>query len=317
MGGNNTKINIQHKIWPRANSHEIYSNIFFRTMSLISYDIGEYLSFGKTDLETIRDRFNNEFDLIEKNQGFVDGKRQTYDTSDTCCFIKENYFIKENIIHSCNPTTYTFNSNTCDTALYNLCIVSKGTNFKCEPWIRSVVQRKISLFDNVLEFCSKEENRNHNFTKIFLTSLRDFDNDNNYNQIADNILNSYSIDIRNTEYKCAFSNNEVNNIQLTNPILIKECWYKECVLSPVFKLLTENIIRRQLCKITICDINIHELNISNNEVEIICNNKFDKTTIDVKSLPFRIDQDQLFYIPAFNNTILPLLVVLSILFIKI
>lgn len=317
MGNSSTSLNVETKIWPKSFSHENYTNNFDRNLALVSYETNEYLSLGKIDTDVFKQQFGDEF-FLKNTGGFFDAYRKSYSNDPKCCLIQETYFIDDKYkINSCSPSVHTFNSDLCDDVLYKTCIVEANVkHFKCKPWIRSVVERQTKYFKNIKEYAQKEENRNSEITQVFMVALYDFNNDtNNYLDIIDSIINSYSEKIKKNEYNCAFPSDNILNEEkkINTP---KECWYKDCVLAPVYKLKSENLYKRKQCTLTICDINIKNLNIGNNKIEIICQNKFDQQ-INLKNIAIKADKDTYFYIPTFYNNILPLLFILSFLFIKI
>lgn len=315
MGVNTSKLNIESKIWKKSYFHENYTNNFDRNLALVSYQNNEYLSLGKINIDIFKQQFGDEFVLLNTD-GFYDAYRYKYSDKPNCCLIEDTFFIDNNYqTNSCNPNVHTFNSNICDKVLFETCL-SKD-HFKCKAWIRSVVEQKKHIyFDEVLNFIKKEENRNLDITEVFINALYDFStNENNYNNIINSIINSYSLQIKEKDYKCAFPSEEIIKLEksLQTP---KECWYKECVLSPTHKLLSSNYYKRSQCSITICDINIKELKISNNKIDIICiNNK--KNNVNIINNPIKYDKENIIHIPTYLNTIFPMMFVLSLLFLKV
>lgn len=320
MGGSTSYLNIESRAWKKNKSHEIYTNVYDRNLSLVSYQPDEYLSFGKFNLDFLKNNFPNEFKIEEKGWNFYDGKRINYDTSiiEPCCLGYETYKIKDGGTRSCHVDTQTFNTNVCDHVLYDTCFVKRDYKKKCPAWIRNVVElRKPAYFNLVKDFASKESNRKHAYTQVFLESLRDYNNNvNNYNYMADNILNSYSNDVKFNEYKCAFPPTHILNAEQENNSTPKECWYKECVLSPAYKLKSENLYKNKLCNVQICDIKIENLNISNNEITIQCANKYNSKKIEnfEEKIPYKIDQEELFFVPTFINTVIPFFIIFLFLF---
>lgn len=316
MGGNTSSYKIESKVWKKSYFHENFTNNFDRNLALVAYQNNEYLSLGKINTDIFKQQFGDEFALLN-TQGFYDAYRYKYSDKPDCCLIENTFFIDNNYqINSCNPKVHTFNSNLCDKVLFDTCLTQ--SHFKCKAWIRSVVElKKNKYFDDVLNFIKKEENRKLDITEVFINALYDFATyENNYNNIIDSIINSYSDEVKKKEYKCAYPTEEIIKLEKYTQTP-KECWYKECVLSPTHKLLSSNYYKRSQCHITICDINIKELKISNNKVEIICiNNK--KYNVDLlKNNPIKYDKEDIIRVPTYLNTVLPLLLMLSLLFIKV
>lgn len=320
MGSSNsTDVKIDHYVWPEGQSHEIESNIINREKALISYEKDEKLSFGKTEPSIIRDIYNDDFLLTPKGQNYVDGERKHYAGPEKCCLIDLNYYKENNKIYTCDRSAQTFNSDFCDDVLFKTCILDLQNHHKCVAWIQSAVERNNKYVNAIMDLSFKPEflqYRSHEYMQAFLSSLRNYASEyNNYNNMADNILNSYPEQIKYNEYKCAFSQDNINN-QEKEIQTYKECWYKECVLSPVYKLKTENINKRRNCTISICDINIKDLKINNQDIQISCKNKFTNQTIDITDIALTKDKENLFFIPTFNNTVAPLLFLLFFIYFK-
>lgn len=313
MGGTNSVIKIDHRIWPAGDSHETYSSIFNREDALNSYNRKDRLSFGKVDPNLLKQLYNDNFSIINKGQNYYDGARYKYDNEPECCTSTQPYIKKFNVIVSCSNDTKTFETDRCDDVMYPVC--TNERNEKCKAWIGMQIERKGKYFNKIVEKFSNVDLRNDPYTIVVLESLRTFATENNgYDLIADQILNSYPSDIQNTEYKCAFPSSYIikKEEDLQTP---KECWYKECVLSPVHKLRLSNIRRRDMCTFTVCDIDIKQLNMSVQDLQIICKNKYTKKSINIaNSDPIRKDKENIFFIPEFKNTILPIYIIFSLCF---
>lgn len=314
MGSTNTKTQIEVKTWPQGESHEMRTNPFTRDLAFVSYQRDEKLSLGKADPKIIDSTLNDEFELTEKYGGFVDAERKKYSDRPDCCLTDNNFIFENNVLYTCHPFTKKLTSDFCDQYFIKTCLNENSNHPKCKTWIRSVVEQKRPMFNTLFDLASKEEYYNEELTKIFITALRDFQSpENNFNEYADAILNSYNETIK-KEYKCAFSSENIKKQNINTP---KECWYKECVLSPTFKLLTENIYKRKLCRLTICDVDIKNLNIGTNEVMIVCNNKFNNFSINIDADEPRKESEVAFFVPTFLNTLFPVLLIFSFLFLKI
>lgn len=314
MGGSNSTIRIDHRVWPAGTTHETYSNIFNREDALSSYLKKERLSFGKVDPNILRDMYNDNFLIIDKGQNYYDGSRSTYSDPPECCTTDQPYIKKYNVVLSCSDSTKTFDSDKCDDVMFNTCTTQ--SNNKCTAWIRAQVERKGKYFDQLAKISADYKIRNDPYVIAFIEALRDFAADgNNYNTIADQILDSYPPEIQNSEYKCAYPSSYIieQEKRLQTP---KECWYKECALVPLYKLRLSNIRRRDMCTITICDIDIKTLNMSVQDLQIICKNKYTNKSINIlRNDPIRQDKENLFFIPEFKNTIFPLYLIFSLCFI--
>lgn len=317
MGGKNSVQFVTH-VYPKGESHESFTNIFQREKAFVSYQEDERLSFGKCNSERLRKMFENTFTLIPKD-GYIDGARNSYSPNTECCFNKYLYSKTGDHIQICPIHTKNYNSDGCDETMYQSCFFdNKHLNNYCTLWIRSMAQLRISssVFSKMLTFFSNPNNYNHKYISAFITALRDFaDEKNNYNFLVDEILNNYSDEIK-KEFPCAFPSKYI--IEKEKELkLNKECWYKECVLSPIHKLKTSNIQNRDLCQITICDININQLNMNTQDIKIICNNKFTKNQIDIeKNNPIIQDIDNFFFIPTFKNVLLPTFTLLFFIYLK-
>lgn len=311
MGSNSTKYKIEPKIWQKGYDHEFKTQVLERTRAITVYEKNEKLSLGKADLKKTAEKFNNEFNLIDKGWGYIDATRNNYSNKDECCFIDSNYFTENNIIFTCDPLLKNFNTKSyCDDVIHNICneqLLNNTNNYKnCPIWIKSVVANNKKNLSQLISTLSNELYADHIYTQTLINSLREFSTvENNFDFIADKIINSYSEELKKTKYKCAFS---PENIILTEQEqrLNKECWYKECVFSQEYLLLSENIKKRKECVLTICDINIKNLNISNNDIKIICQNKFNKNRIDLTQAAFFQDQITPFFIPTYINTVVPI-----------
>jgi hypothetical protein len=316
MGGESSTLKVDSKVWKKAYFHENNVKPFENNLAIVSHENNEYLSIGKIDPKLFKSLYGDEFELKNTNN-FYDIYRKSYSNEVNCCLINKTYYTNSDYkIKSCDPNVHTFNSNLCDYVFKDLCLQSEHP--KCKAWVRSVVELNKPYFNDILRYISEEDNRNKEITQVFINALYDFSNNkNNYLEIIDNILNSYSDTIKTNEYKCAFPPTEILDLEkrLKTP---RECWYKECVLSPTHKLLSGNYYKRSQCHITICDINIKNLQISNNKIEIICNNSKNKIKQNLLyTNPLQTDKTDIIFIPTYLNTILPLLLILSILFIKI
>lgn len=318
MGGKNTKFDIEYKTWPKYETHESRTNIYERDASIPSYQKNEKLSFGHAAHEIIQRRFNNEFSITDKGNSLHDGVRKTYSDNPDCCLIEDVYIISNNVIATCDPFTKNLNSTYCDNILYNECVVKKGNNVKCKPWVRSVVQYAKPIFLNVLPALAEEKERNNPLTIEMINALRDFATDTNtFNDIADKIILNYSNDILINEYKCIFPPTNIRRIENTRINVPRECWYRECALAPSHKLLKENLKMRRVCRITSCNIDIAKLEITDNDIAISCQNVYSEQRFDIQNNnALRIDQPDLFYIPSLQTTFIPLFLLLLLVYIR-
>lgn len=318
MGNNAVKYNIESKIWSKAYTHEYTTNPLERTNAISSYSKNSLLSLGKTDKEKINKRLNGEFELIEKGWGYIDAERKSYSIKKECCLTDKDFISEDGIIFTCDPIVKVLDATSyCDDVLSELCynqLLTKDkildTFNKCPVWIKSTVAKNKPILQYLLSVLADEDYISHEFTKTLLNSLREFaTSENNFNLIADKIINSYSSVTKKKYYKCAFS---PENIVLSEreQRVNKECWYKECVLAETYKLLTENIKKRKECVVTICDINIKNLDIGNNDLKIICQNKFNKNKIEIEDIPIIKDQETPFFIPTYINVLIPLFILL-------
>lgn len=314
MGGSSSTLRIDHRVWPAGVTHETYSNIFNREDALSSYLKKENLSFGKVDPKILKDMYNDNFQIIDKGQNYYDGVRLSYSDPPECCTTNQPYIKKYNVILSCSESTKTFNSDKCDDIMFQTCTTKE--NEKCKAWIRAQVERKGKYFDELSRIATHYDIRDNQYVISFIESLRYFASDeNNYNSLVDQILDSFPLEIQEKEYKCAYPSSYIigQEKMLQTP---KECWYKECVLSPLHKLRTSNIRERDNCTITICDIDIRKLNMSVQDLQITCKNKYTDKSINIlNNDPIRKDKENLFFIPEFKNTILPLYIIFSLCFI--
>lgn len=324
MGGT-TSLSVDSKIWKQGVSHEMSANFWSSYKGLASAEKGEYKSLGVSIIST-----NNlsEFD-IEQVDNFSNVKRKSYITKDSayindCCLEEMLYTLNDNQLLTCDPDCKNYAGNGCDTILFNACINSSSeilikpvNTDRCRVWIRSVVERESETFNDLLAYFRKEEIRQDPLTIEFISALRYFASDvNNYNNIADNIIEDYSEEVKNSEYKCAFSPNDIL-FQAKNIVdTPKECWYKECALSPKYKLLSSNILNQQRCQISICSINMDQIDVSNNNILITCKNEYTSQNFDIeKKNPARtVAKKKDFYIPSFPNTAIPLIYIGSLIF---
>lgn len=321
MGNGQTSYKVEYKRWPKRETHERTTNYLGRTESLSSYKPGEKLSFGKVNEQILKRRFPDEFKLISKGWGYVDGERRSYTSNEDFCLTELKYFMQDGVLKTVNPAVKQMSSFAyCDDVYWKKCFpnwdVSSADSFdpylfeKCQVWIKSVVSYQKFYFNRIYKLLEKESVRNHPFTITFINALREFAaTNNNYDRLADEILAAYSLAVRESEYKCSFPSEIIINKEREINVP-RECWYKDCAISPEHKLLTENIIKRRQCVINICDINIENLNVGNNEILITCQNKFEGMKINVDNLPFRVDQKTPFFIPTYVNSVLPILVML-------
>lgn len=314
MGNSTTSVlNVEHRVWEQGVTHENTTKIFNRENALTSYTLNEKLSFGKIDPDILKYLYDDNFHMISKGQNYVDGYRRKYSDPEECCTTNLSFIKKYNITLSCSNDTKTFNNDFCDDIMYKTC--TGDGNSKCKAWIRAQVQRKGRHFTNLYKLALDEKLRAHEYVIAYAEALRDFATDsNNYNKMADDIINSYSDEIKYSEYKCAFPSFNIieKEKNLKTP---KECWYRDCALAPLYRLKLENIKKRELCNVTICDINIGALNISTQEIQIICKNKFNNQELDLSNTPIRQDIENFFFIPEFKNTILPFYLIFSLCFI--
>lgn len=324
MGGT-TSLSIDSKIWKQGVSHEMSANFWSSYEGLASAEKGEYKSIGVSIVPTNQ---LLEFD-IEKVDNFSNVKRKSYITKDNsyfnnCCLQEMLYTLDDNQLLTCDPDCKNYAGNGCDAVLANACInslseISPNTvnTDRCRAWIRSVVERKGENFNDLLTFFRKEEIRQDPLTIEFISALRYFANDtNNYNNIADNIIENYSEEVKKSEYKCAFSPDNILFQAKTIVDTPKECWYKECALSPKYKLLSSNILNQQKCQISICSINMDQIDVSNNNILITCKNEYTNQNFDIENKnPAKTDAKKKdFYIPSFLNTAIPLIYISSLVF---
>lgn len=328
MGQGQGKYEVSTRIRQRAITHENRTTLLNRTQSLSSYERDEKLSLGKGDVNIFSKRLNDELLLTNKGSGYVDAERKRYaniiDVPE-CCLTSLEQINKNGVIFTCDPITKDLDSSSaCDSILLSNCLQSltagKEVNSNCNKWIKGVVKNNKSFLNDISYILSKEEIRNHPLVITFINSLREYNSStNNYNKISDTIINSYSQQIKKNEYKCAYPSEEIIESENKEGIA-KECWYKECVLSPEYKLLTENIFKRKECAFTICDINIKNIQIGNNDIQIICKNQYNRNNkFDIKDNPINQDLKMLtpFFIPDHKNITIPFLITLFILFLGI
>lgn len=316
--GTTTSSNIynSHYVWTPGQTYETYLDLFNREKSLTTYTTDDKVAFGKYEPSIIENVFRNEFNLQSKGENYIDGKRVNYADPTKCCLINEKYYMENNMIYTCKRESQNYDSNYCNNVLFDHCFNNMSNSEKsekCKVWLKKQVEIKSDFFDKILNIVKIENLRNHEYTQLFLTFLREFHtSENNYNQLADSILDSYSNQIKYNEYKCAFPSNNIINEETKNDI-VRECWYKECAFAPIYKLKTENIYKRKLCNITICDINISQLNISNQDIYISCKNKFTQKNINIVDIALKKDIENIFFVPELH-TFIPFFVFFFLLF---
>lgn len=303
MGGTNSSI--QYRVWPKGTSKETTSSIFDRRMAIPSYREDELLSLGTCNIDIFNTMFDRNFQVLDKGQNYSDAKRGKYSDNEKCCLTTPMTNEDNGVIFSCSSDTKKFTNTFCDEILREKCVVPDG-NVNCPVWIRASVQRNNEVTLNLFTRYAMDH-FDDPYSKAFIIALRDFAADsNNFNEVADNILSSYSDQIKNDSLKCAFPSKNIldNEERINTPI---ECWYRECVITTLDKLLTKNIIKRNECVISVCDVNISKLNISNQDILISCKNQFKKTSIDIVNNPIKKDLDTNFFIPDVRNTTIPIL----------
>lgn len=309
--GNKSSVEIEIKTWPEGTWVEKEIPISARNSNINTYQNNELLSFGRTDLQFLKKKYGNDFLYIDKGQNFFDGKRNDYSDPSMCCLTDINFITTNNGVNiSCGDYTKNFSNSFCDNIMFTE-VKNYSTNPKCESWIRSVVERQSKYFNQLYNFFSNPSLRNKEHFIFFMNALRDFATEkNNYNNLADEIILNYSDEIKNREYKCAFPSSEIIQKE-KNSHTPKECFYKECVLTPRHKLLYSNIVQRERCTNTVCDIDIKKLNMNTQDLQIICKNKFQKNKLEKIEVSLDKDSKDLFFIPTFQNTLLPLFFLLS------
>lgn len=303
MGG--TQSSIQHRVWPKGTSSESFSSIFDRRIAIPSYEEDELLSLGTCDINIFNTMFNTNFQVFSKGQSYYDAERNKYSDNEECCLTTPMTNTDSGVIFSCSSDTKRFTNTFCDEALRKKCINPDG-NVNCPVWIRASIQRNNTETINLFTTYAKKY-FDDPYSKAFIIALRDFATDNNgFNDIADSILNSYSDEIKSNSLKCAFPSRDIlDNEEKINTAI--ECWYRECVITTLDKLITKNIIRRNECVISVCDINISQLNMDNQDIMITCKNQFKQSSIDIENNPIKKDMKNMFFIPDARNTTFPLL----------
>lgn len=308
MGSSNS-VQISHKVWPKGTSHEAFTNIFNRQKAIPAYQYDEPMSLGRCDVNVFDNLYNKTIHTELKGETYKDGLRKNYSDTIKCCLIRETSYLDNGVVYSCSNDTKNYNNNVCDFVLRDAC--TNGSSFNCKTWLRSTVQRfDIETIKLFTEFA--KTHFDHEYSNAFLVALRDFATTNNkLDAIADEIIDSYSSEIKKEFFKCAFPISEISNKE-QEVFIPKECWYKECALAPIERLKTKNINNRQQCSITLCDIDIKKLNMSTQNIQIICNNKFKEPRIDIVNNPITQDIEQIFFIPTVKNTVIPLLTLLGL-----
>lgn len=323
MGSSTTKeeVKIDTTAWPLGTSDEYTSNFFFRTKALLTYKDFELLSFGRFKDDVIQNKFNTEFYVNAKKDDLNDGYRKTsLGKTDKCCFIDENYYIEDGKYYTCEPRLKNISSSTCEKTILDYCINNMNEHKICNTWIKSMAEKgrlSQSSFQVMVEkFLRSYEYIDHEYYKTFIIALREYATVyNNFNSLIDSHIQNIPYSLRH-KYKCAFAPEEIlQEEKIINTS--KECWYKECVFSPVYKLKSENLFNRKTCNILLCDININSLNISKQDIHISCKNTFKSNSVDIKNTPLNKDMEIDIFIPTFKNSILPLIILGFLMFIKI
>lgn len=305
MGGNNSTISLDAKIWDNGYSSEFYINNYNRNKTMSTYTDNYLQSFGHIIYPDIS-IYEKEFEIIDKKTSFYDSRRTSYKGDKTKCCLDNLYYYTNSSYMTCDPLSKTLNSNYCDDIFFEHCINKNLNNDKCNPWIKSMVLRE--NYAKLVSACSGM-NYKQKYCKVFLESLREFNSD-KLNLIADKIIDSIPLEEKKKEFLCLFPPENIKNKKTDTYI---ECWYKPCVLTENWKLKTENIQRQKFCRINICDIKIYDLNINNNDLIIICQTPMQLSKLNIyyplksdKNTPFRtINRNNLFF----------LLLMLSILYI--
>lgn len=311
--GNNSSVEIDVKTWPQGTWSEKELPVTTRNKNINTYHENELISFGRTNIDFLKKKYGNDFIFTDKGQNFFDGVRNDYTDPVSCCLTNTNFTVTNDGVNiSCGDYTKNFNNDFCDITMYEE-VRKNSQNPKCLTWIRAIVQRNSAYVKILANLFRVSEMRNSDYLICFMNALRDFATEKNgYNNLADEIILGYSDEIKKEEYKCAFSSYDILEKQKMSQTP-KECFYRECVISPRHKLLYANLKQRERCTNTVCDIDIKNLQMSKQELQIICKNKFQQNRLETLEISTNKDIKDIFFVPTFQNTLLPLFLLMPLL----
>lgn len=278
MGGS---IDITNRYFGHSSSQEFNLKLGDMLNLMNIYNTEDTVSIG-INSDTITSSLK-EFNPVKKPNRLIELKRNDYiGDKKRCCLNDEKFYWLDDkgndtnpslssTLYTCNPRSHSVGFDAyCDDVMIEECIDKENYNKKCQVWIHNLILRQ-NTFENVINKMYNKciSNVNNMYCKDLLETIRYY-NYQRFNEFADTILESQK---DKTDLKCAFPPKYIENEELKT-LSSKECWYKECVDSELWKLLTKNIYKRNLCQLYECNINIYDLNtVDQSEIKIICKNK--------------------------------------------
>ncbi|AKS26353.1 putative myristylated membrane protein 2 [Diachasmimorpha longicaudata entomopoxvirus] len=298
MGGSHTKFERDHRVWGRNVTEE---DVLPRADHFVmaSYPLEDRIRQG-------RNKHYSEFKYVA-SEHLQDAQRRMYKGNATkCCLGAYRYERDQDDIFTCDPQSLDPQGVFCNEIMEKHCLEDDFIS-KCFLWIPSAVD---NVNSPIHTFCKDETRRNDKRCQIYYTSMRETSM--KHSAEIDAIFNEFSEEVK-KEYLCMFPPASVLEDQ-KKTVTPYECWYKPCVLSPISELSSQNISKRQQCKLTICDIHIQELKTKKSDIQIACNKVYTKTDLIGKDSATFIDKETLFSVPDFD-VFLPALIVLLFVYI--
>lgn len=265
-------------------------------------------------------KFIDEYKVNRKIDSLIDLKREKYNGDKRYCCLnkKKHYWLNskgektdepsvKKILYTCDPGSRAIGYDIyCDDVMFEACVEKKDYEHRefCSVWFDNLEYRKPEMLkvSNRMALDCKDNIEGTPYCKEWMESLRKM-NDEELNMVADTVLKSQ---IDKSSLKCAFPPIRIKKEEL-KVITSKECWYKECIDTETWKLLTENIYRRNQCHMYECNVSINNiLQFSDkSEIKIICRNKISvDNNNDVKDIIVDESKYNMFLVTKYDIVII-------------
>lgn len=325
--GNNLELDTRY--WGSASFQEQFIKLGNMLSTLYIYEYNQRVPIGINNSD-ILNKLVPEYGIKNKPGKMIELERKSYLAPDSlCCIYDDRYaWINNdnnistpsfnNTLLTCHPSTIKVGENNiCDDVLYNQCLINKNIDIlgKCEVWLDGVLKRystskdMVNKINNYMTSRCNNDINNHVYCKYWLSSIRLSGNP-DFEYIADSIITNQ---FDKKEFKCAFPPEYI--LKENNILEPLECWYRECVLSANWKLLTKNITVKNTCSLTDCNISIGSLNITPDiDINAKCNAAIIKRNSLAQSTILREDA-KFNEFPVLSNVFIFLLCLLFIIYI--
>jgi len=272
---------------------------------ILNYETLPYLTRGHTKTfgtfkipDKFNENFKDEIQTVNKTWDTYGSKRLLYKGDKLlCCTTKTNFYWhddnnntsntlnnKYSILATCDPRSKQLSINDyCDETLSDICfrdywdnplkkyITQENVDASCIVWIDAVIKRNNEITNQLNTYMSGKcsTSINNKFCKNWISSIRLLNND-SFNDLADSILYSQPLDIKNNDLKCSFPS--YYDIMVSKRVIEpRQCWNPDCGKSELWQLLKRDLNVRNTCSIYGCNIKIDSIRLNkSSSVNISC-----------------------------------------------